>query len=317
MRPLLHRLAVRIALGTVKVLAALPSRWVLWVGDSLGSTMYYTDSRGRRVARQNLRAVFQDTLSSQEIRRITKASMRQAARAVLLLFHLQPLHGERYRKWVDCPDIENAPEFARVRARGGVLFSGHVGNWELLLGARVAYPTLPPMVFLAEAIPHQVVNEILEGLRSHPDLKSAFRKGGARAVTRVVAEGGMAALLVDRNVRPELGGVYAPFFGLAARTTPLPAWLALRYDVPLHPVFCLPAANERYRLWVGPDVAEGLPEGSEAERQLALLTRMNAVIEDVVRAQPELWNWTLKRFKSRPTESLDGHPPYSHYDPPR
>lgn len=135
-------------------------------------------------------------------------------------------------------------------------------------------------------------------------------------MTRVVADGGIAAMLVDRNVRRELGGVYAPFFGRDARTTPLPAWLALRYEVPLHPIFCLPLeGSDRYRLWLGPDLAANLAPGDESAQQLEILTRMNAVIEELVRARPELWNWTLKRFKARPSEALDGYPPYSSYDP--
>ena len=314
-RPLLERLAVHAALSAVKVVRALPSRWVLRAGDFLGSCSYYVDARGRRVARQNLRATFGD-ISSGEIRQITRASMRHGVRSILLLLHVQPLTRDRYARWVDTPDIEEAPEFKRMMARGGVLVSGHVGNWEMLLGSRVAYPTMPHVSFLAEAIPSQVVNEILERLRSHPDLRSAFRKGGARAMTRVVADGGIAAMLVDRNVRRELGGVYAPFFGRDARTTPLPAWLALRYDVPIHPIFCLPQeATDRYRLWLGPDLASNLPAGDEAAQIREVLTRMNAVIEELVRARPELWNWTLKRFKARPSEALDGYPPYSSYDP--
>ena len=315
MRPMLQRAAVHVALGTVKVVRALPSRWVLRLGDMIGSCSFYMDSRGRRVARQNLRTAFGDEISSGEIRRVTKASMRQGARAVALLLHLQPLTAERYRRWVDAPDIEHAPEFQAVRERGGVLVSGHIGNWELISGARVAYPTLPPISILVETLARQVINEVLERLRSHPDLKSAFRKGGARAMTSVVAAGGIAGMLVDRNVRRELGGVYVPFLGRDALTTPLPAWLALHFQVPMHPVFCLPQADsDRYRLWIGPDLSVGLAPGDRAARQHELLTRMNAVIEDIIRAQPELWNWTLKRFKGRPVEGLDGYPPYSRYD---
>ena len=310
------RLAVAFALGSVRVLSALPSRWVLKAGDALGSALFYLDPRGRRVARQNLRATFGEGMSSRRIGAVSRASMRHAVRNILLLLHVQPLTKRRYLRWVDCPDIEDAPEYARMQARGGILVSAHVGNWEMLLGARVAYPHLPPVSFLAEAIPRQFINEVLERLRSHPDLRSAFRKGGARAMSQVVQSGGIAAMLVDRNVRRTLGGVYVPFFGRPARTTPLPAWLAQRFDVPVHPIFCLPHESPgRYRLWIGPDLAHDLPPGDDASQQHALLTRMNRVIEDIVRARPELWNWTLKRFKARPTQALDGYPPYSRFDP--
>ena len=64
-------------------------------------------------------------------------------------------------------------------------------------------------------------------------------------------------------------------------------------------------------------MAADLVGQDDATRMVELLTRINAVFEDVIRAQPELWNWTLKRFKSRPQVELDGHPPYSLHDPAR
>ena len=33
------------------------------------------------------------------------------------------------------------------------------------------------------------------------------------------------------------------------------------------------------------------------------------------RSRPELWNWTLKRFKSRPQVELGDYPAYSLHDP--
>jgi lauroyl/myristoyl acyltransferase len=34
----------------------------------------------------------------------------------------------------------------------------------------------------------------------------------------------------------------------------------------------------------------------------------------VIRAHPTCWNWTLKRFKSRPDRELGPYPPYSLWD---
>lgn len=313
----LQRLMVTTVYGGVKILAALPSRWVLRLGDALGELRVLLDPRARAIAYQNMRVAFGEAKSHAACRRLYRASSRLMMRSVLLLLHVQPLTEKQFRKWVDLGDVEenNVPETEDVRRRGGVLVSGHIGNWELLLGMRVMFRDFPPSVFLAEEVPHEAVNQILRRLRSHGDLTSALRKGGARAVINVVAAGGSAGLLVDRNVRRRQGGIYAPFLGLAARTTPLPAWLALRHDVPVYPLFCLPEEDGRYRLWMGPDLAANLTGATEHERMREILTRINGVFEDVIRARPELWTWTLKRFKSRPHEALEGYPPYSEWDP--
>lgn len=313
---LLEELTVGFLYGLVKVLAALPTRWVMRLGDGLGWLLTRIDQRGRAAAFQNMQIAFGDAMSRAEREKLLLASMRNVMRSMLLLFHLQPLTPKRYRAWVSMGDAEQrrAHDFERVRARGAVFVSGHIGNWELLLGLRLLFPHYPPSVFLAEEIEHDALNRLLKKLRSHGDLISVFRKGGARAVIRIVGEGGSAGLLVDRNVRRQHGGVYAPFMGLDARTSPLPALLALRHDVPVFPVFLVPSGT-RYRIWFGPDLTEDLPPGPRDAQIHALLTRINQALEEVIRDEPRLWNWTLKRFKSRPHETQGDYPPYSEFDP--
>ena len=315
-----HGLTVVFLFAATRVVAALPSRWVLHLGDALGTVLTWTDRRGRRAARQNLRAVFGDDLDPRERRRILRASAQGATRALLLLLHLQPLTAARFRAWVDVPPgLDEDPSFDRLRRRGGVLVGGHVGNWELLLGTRSAFPAMPPVTFLVEAAPHDAFNEVLGRLRGQSDrMQISLRRGGAQAASAAVRKGGIAALLVDRNVRRSQGGIYVPFLGLEARTTPLPALLAQRHDVPVHPLFCLPQDGDRYRLWVGPDLTQGLDASLEPVAwRRALLVRINDVIEELVRARPELWTWSLKRFKSRPDVELGRYPPYSLHEPDR
>lgn len=312
----LEALAVQAVVATVKIVAALPSRWILAAADTLGNALSVLDRRGRRVAHQNLQVVFGDSLSTKQKQRIHRRSYRQVLRGYFLLLHLQPLTPKRYGRWVKLPeDLRDAPQTGLLREKGGVLVSGHIGNWELMLGLRVMFQDFPPTVFLAEQIPHGAINDVLKKLRSHGDVIAAFRKGGARAVISAVAKGGTGAILVDRNVRRQLGGIFAPFMGLPARTSPLAAYIALRHEVPVFPIFCLPSGDGRYHLWMGPDLAADLESTTLEDKKVEILTRINAVFEDTIRAKPELWNWTLKRWKSRPDVELGRYPPYSLHDP--
>ncbi|MDJ0976629.1 MAG: hypothetical protein QNJ98_19385 [Planctomycetota bacterium] len=307
---------VALMLGTIRILAALPSRWVLRFADGAAWLLFHLDRRGREAARQNLRVAFGEDLPKERARTITRASYRESVRSILLLLHLQPLTEAKWRRWVDIPDdVESDPRVKQMRETGAILVSGHVGNWELLLGMRVAFQDLPPTVFVAEAIPNNAVNRVVEQLRSHGDLVGAMRKGGARLVTNTVRNGGIAAILADRNVRGVHGGVYVPFLGLPARTTPLPAWLALRNEVPLFPVLCLPIENDRYFVWVGPDLTQDLGTDDPNHQLYEVTRRVNHVLSQVIRARPEIWNWTLKRFKGRPETDLGEYPAYSRYDP--
>lgn len=307
---------VGVVKGMIRVVSALPARWVLVLGNGIAWALMRVDGRGRKIAHQNLDVVFGDTLDAKRRREIVRSSYRESVRAVLLLLHLHPMTAERWHRWSDLPeDAHDDPRLAEMIRRGAVLVSGHIGNWELLLGMRTAFPEIPETVFVAETLTRGVAQRIIEHLRSH-GVVAAMRKGGSRLVMNTVRRGGVAAVLADRNVRGVHGGIYVPFLGLPARTTPLPAWLAVRNDVPLHPVLCLPMPDGRYKVWLGPDLTVNLDEGMDANERLVEVTRrINHVLSAVIRERPESWNWMLKRFKGRPTEERGRYPAYSSYDP--
>jgi KDO2-lipid IV(A) lauroyltransferase len=172
-----------------------------------------------------------------------------------------------------------------------------------------------PTTFLFEPNNTPGLDAFLDWLRGSSSGASASRKGGALALSHHVKRGGIAGLLVDRNTRRRLGGIWAPFFGLDACTTPLPAQLARRHGVPIVPLFCLPVGGGRYRIELGPQVDADLHDGPFDEDVLELTRRINVLVEERIRRQPEAWNWTLKRFKSRPTRERGRYPPYSLFDP--
>jgi KDO2-lipid IV(A) lauroyltransferase len=233
------------------------------------------------------------------------------------MIHVSPMTPRRLARWVEVPPgmREALLESSRGARIGGVIVSGHLGNWELLLGANALFPGLPRIRYLAEDIAHPVFDRFLNGLRGSGGSDPARRKGGARSMQQHVAAGGAAGLLADRNVVRRLGGIWAPFLGLPARTTPLPAWLALRNDCHVRLITCLPGPDGRATLDVGPNLAE-VPRTGDPERDIAAITgRVNAALEAVIRRHPEAWNWTLKRFKSRPERELGPYPPYSLWDP--
>jgi KDO2-lipid IV(A) lauroyltransferase len=302
--------------GVARVFAALPSRWVLWIADRMAWIVYVVDRRGRTVGRQNLDAVFGDTYTPREKKAIVRASMRGSARAVALLLHAAPLTPERFRRWVDVPaDVETALRETALLTRGAVVASAHIGSWEVLLGLASVFHDIMPTAFLVEPSVHPAIDRFLVYLRGSSRGASAPRVGGAQTLNAHVRKGGIAALLIDRNVRRPQGGIWAPFFGLSARTTPLAAILARRNEVPIASLYCMPQPGGRYRLRLGPEVAMDVRTDDLEADVLEITTRINRLLEEVIREQPEAWNWTLKRFKSRPTEELGDYPPYSMWDP--
>ena len=216
-----------------KILPALPERAVLVLSDVCGTVGWAVDRRGRRAGMQGLAAVFGEEMTPRDRRRTLRASYRNTTQAVVLLFHLQPLTDERYRKFVHITPEDDA-KFRRLVAEQPtfVLVSGHYGNWELTLCSRSVVPYAPPMAYLAETTGSPRVDAFFERLRDHGSGGANQRKGGAMALRGALEKGQSVCFLVDRNVPRRHGGRCAPFLGLSSRTTPLAATLAHWYQVP-------------------------------------------------------------------------------------
>lgn len=302
--------------SVTRVLRALPSRWVMAGADRLADVVQLLDARGRRVARDNLRVVFGDALSTQARRRIARDSMRGVVRGVLLTLHASPLTPERVRRWLDVPaEVERTLREGARHTKGAVVISAHIGAWEMLVGLAGIFRDLRQTTLLVEPITHPAIDRFLLWLRGSGGGRSTSRRGGAVALGHHVRQGGTAALVVDRNARRNQGGIWAPFFGLDACTTPLPGFLARRTEVPIVPLFCIPLETGRYRVELGPELARDVHTQDVDEDIRTITTRINRLLEDRIRAHPAAWNWTLKRFKSRPTAERGPYPSYSLHDP--
>ncbi len=285
-----------------------------WV---MGNVVYVFDRRGRRAGRQNTDIVYGDTMTPREKRNIVRASIRGAVRSILILLHAAPMTAERIGRWVDIPEeLGTVLREGAKQAHGAIVVSGHVGNWEVLLGLASVFRDIGDTTFLVEASVHPAVDRFLAYLRGSGGGSSASRQGGARALNSHVRRGGIAGLLIDRNVRRNQGGIWAPFFGLQARTTPLPAFLARRNDAPIAPIFCIPTKHGRYRIELLPELSKDVRTDDQEADILEITTRLNGLVEQVILEHPEAWNWTLKRWKSRPTKEQGAYPPYSLFDPP-
>ena len=118
---------------------------------------------------------------------------------------------------------------------------------------------------------------------------------GIRAVIQALRAGEVVGTLPDQD--PGFGaGIFVPLFGVLANTSPLvPKLLAKTGAVPLFgATLRLPDARG-FRVEITP--AEPELGDPDLERAAAALNRG---IERLVRAAPEQYLWSYKRFKARP-----------------
>ncbi|MDE2334399.1 MAG: lauroyl acyltransferase [Rhodospirillales bacterium] len=184
-------------------------------------------------------------------------------------------------------------EFLAGVTGAAVLFSAHLGNWEVM--PRIAAVHGAGLATFYRAADNPAVDAVIVGMRGRATAgQPQFAKGaaGARLALAHLHAGGRLGLLADQKMND---GIAAPFFGRMAMTASAPATLALRFNCPLIPGHCIRIGPARFRVRLEPPLVH--PATGDRARDVAELTSaMNAAIERWVRETPGQWLWLHRRW---------------------
>ncbi len=290
-----ERLEYFAAWGGLRLLGFLPRSMARFFGARFAAIVYALQPRLHRVARFNLEIAFPEWSEWQREQAI-RGMVRQIGWMVGEFSQFPKYTREAIEKIVV---IDGAENFAEARARGeGVLFlTGHMSAWELAPFAHALYGH--PLHFLVRPIANRRVDDLINGYRCRSGNRPIDKNRAARAMLRVLGEGGTVGILSDHNTALD-EGVFVDFFGLPASTTSGLARVALRTNAAVVPGFlCWDESLHKYRLQFGRAV-ELARSGNEEEDVRENTARFARVIESYVRAHPDQWLWIHKRWKTRP-----------------
>ncbi|HEX8776387.1 MAG TPA: lysophospholipid acyltransferase family protein [Pyrinomonadaceae bacterium] len=281
-------------------LGLLPRPMAIALGRGIGRIAYTFGGRLRRTGERNLELALHD-LSERERASILRGCFQNLGRLLGEFSHLERATPETLRDRIECEGLENL-EAARAAGRGVILFTGHLGAWELSSFALSAFGY--PMSFLARRIDNPKVEQIVEKTRTRFGNRSIDKRSAARPMLRTLRAGGTVGILVDLNTHPH-EAIFVDFFGIPASTTSGLATLALRTGAAVLPVF-IPWDEKRQRfiLRVDPPL-EIERSGDEAEDVRRLTALFTSIIESYVRRFPQQWLWIHRRWNTRPAGEVN------------
>ncbi len=289
-----HSLELALFAAVYAVARPLPRAAAARLGARLGRLVGACDRRHTRVALDNLRLAFGDDLAPERRRQIVRACWEHFGTVTLDWLCLAKLGEEKLRRWVLYEGLEHI-RAAYARGRGVLLFSGHFGHWELV--ALMQGYLAMPLTLVVRPLDNPWLDRWLTRMRSRSGNRVVAHRGAAREMLAALRRAGGVAIVIDQDARDQ--GVFVPFFGVPASTTPALASLALRTGASVIPVFSVPQPDGVYRITYEPAVP--LPETASAEAAVVELTAAcTAIIERWVRAYPHLWLWMHRRWKTRP-----------------
>jgi KDO2-lipid IV(A) lauroyltransferase len=245
-------------------------------------------TRANRVAAGNLRIVFPNA-SAVEIDQVLTAQWAEFGRIMAEFLIIDRIVADMGRV-----EVEGAERLAEIAAGEApvVFISGHFSNFEMMAAAIVRAGVRCQITYRAMNNPR--VDARVRAVRFRYGVRLFAPKGleGARALMRALGRGESVALMNDQKFN---GGVEAPLFGLMAHTAPGPATFALRFGIPLQPMSVQRTRGARFRVIVHDPIRLD-DTGDRAADIQAGVRRVNAFIEDRVRARPTEWFWVHRRW---------------------
>lgn len=292
-----QRVRGRLVELAAQVVARLPDPVLEGLADAVGELWYRADparaARGRSNLGRVCAALAAEGRGSTRARRaagdpaalegLVRAASRQHARYYVEVLRTAGAGREWIRGRIELEEPEAAAEaFATV---GPMIVIGlHFGPLEvpaIYLADRLQRPTVVPM----ETIGDPVLQGWLERTRSSVGLRIVPIPAARAAMNEVLAAGGIAGLVADRDIAG--GGVEVPFFG---RPAPLPiggALAAIESGAPTWVMGARRIPGGRYSARI---IRIQTPtEGRLRERVVAFLQAQAKAYEEVIAAAPEQW----------------------------
>ncbi|MGC2626443.1 MAG: lipopolysaccharide heptosyltransferase II, partial [Candidatus Udaeobacter sp.] len=189
-------------------------------------------------------------------------------------------------------EVENTESMAREFRAGVpvVLVLSHLGTWEV-------FAQLMPKFFgfvrgssVYQGLGNRFIDKHVRRTRSQTGLELFDRRDGFEPVIELLRSGGGVGVLSDQHAGDH--GVWTPFFGRLAATSPLPALLAKRTRAALIAAGVYNTGPARWRMVF-------TERFDQAGASVAVLTsKINQVIEEQIRRAPEDWFWVHNRWKT-------------------
>lgn len=288
-----------LVIGLLRLIGRIPFAVAQRIGVTLGRLLLRTGSRASKIAQVNLQLAYPQ-LSDSERQTLLREALEETGKSGAEMGAMWGAAPEKGLLLVRRIHQLNLLTDALQSGRGVLLCVPHHGNWEVLNHMLTQHTPLTAMYRPAK---NAVLDRWMLSSREQTGITLVpTTRDGVMALFSALEAGGAVAILPDQEPRLQ-SGVFAPFMGVETLTPKLPHELLQKTGAVAIFAFTerLPDAGgfDIHFLQASDDIYS-----SDARTSA---TAMNEAIERCVAQCPAQYQWTYKRFKTRPE---DGANPY-------
>lgn len=276
-----------------KILMSLPRGVRKAFFSALAVIAYHLAKKHRNIVKQNLNFCFDNKMSDEEIKSITKYSFKNLIFNFLHVMELRNMPLEDLQKRVTVQNIE-AVEKVHEEGRAVIYVTTHYSSWEL--GGASLGALVEPVAAVYKKMKNRVYEEwLLEG-RARFGNTNLEKSAVVKPLIKLIKAGKASGLLIDTNINPK-EGVMIDFMGKPLRQTYTPAYLARKFNAAIIPVTIRTDDEDNYTLMLFDEIPVEKTDDEKAD--ILKATQLQADwLSDLIRREPKFWFWLHRRFKN-------------------
>ena len=190
----------------------------------------------------------------------------------------------------DLVEVTRSDILNKISSNKPVVFvSGHFSNFELM--SMEITKRKVKLATIYRPLNNFFLNPLMEYIRKKYVCKNQIKKGigGVKESIQYIKAGYSIALMIDQRVSE---GERLNFFNQPALTTTLPAQLALKFELPIIPVFIERRENGTYKIEFYDEITS-----KNFKNKIELTQKLNSILEEMIKKNPNEWIWTHNRWK--------------------
>ena len=180
-------------------------------------------------------------------------------------------------------------KFLLEKKNQAIFVSGHFANFELM-SMEITKKNIK-LATIYRPLNNYFLNPFMEYLRKKYVCENQIKKGlnGVRDTINFIKKGSSIAMMIDQRVSE---GEKVNFFSKPALTTTLPAQLAIKFNLPIIPVYIERKKDNNFFIEFHKEI-----NPKEFLNKIEITQKLNQILEKMIIKNPRQWIWTHNRWK--------------------
>ena len=273
----------------VAICRIIPLPLLFRFGEVLGWWAWLILLKYRSLALRNAMIAFGNARPAPELRRLVRRHFQRLGANLCCSVKLTSMPVDAILRRVTVENIAAMDQEFRA-GTPVVLILSHLATWELFAQLMPRFVGYVRNASVYQQLGNRFIDEHVRRTRSRTGLELFDRRAGFQPVLELLRSGGGVGVLSDQHAGDH--GVWTPFFGRLASTSPLPALLAKRTRAAVIAAAVYTDAPARWRIVF----TERFDTPNDSVNRLT--AKINAIIEEQIRRAPEDWFWVHNRWKT-------------------